>query len=183
MPNMSWVGLLNAGQYNQENAGTAYASSTSATDISAGGNTAGQALLLPASYLVLGTQLRVTANGIVSNTSTPNLTLGVYYGGVAGTALTSTGAVATASSLSTNQWKLEALIRVVSVGTSGSMYTTGTVVGPYAGTQFMPANGTSPLVSSLNTGTANILTIGATWGTNSASNTIQCLQFCVEQLN
>jgi hypothetical protein len=115
----------------------------------------------------------------VSTTGTPNLTLGVYYGGVAGTALATTGALATGSGLSNAIWELELRCRVDSVGTSGSIRSTGKVVG-INGTQMLPATSSSGnLVSSLDTSTAKILTVGALWGTASASNSIQCTQFDV----
>lgn len=184
MSNYTVSCMLNAGQYSALNAGAAYASSTTITDVSPGGNTAGQAFTLPASYLQPGQWLRVRARGIVSNTATPNLTLGVYLGGVAGTALCTTGAIATASSLSNNLWTLESDLRIVTVGTSGSMYAIGSVSGPYAAAAFMPATSSSGnLVSSLNTSSANLVTIGATWGANSSSNSLQVIDFQVMRDN
>ena len=181
---LTYVHLVNHGGVSQTTAGTALNTSASATDITAGGNVLGQAFTFPADSLQVGQQFRVRAKGIVSNTSTPNLTLGVYYGGVAGTALCSTGAIATASSLSNSLWSLEADFRVNAVGTSASIYALGSVVGPYAATAFMPASSSSGnLVSSLDTSTAKILTIGATWGTSSASNNIQLFIFTVERLD
>ncbi|MGA8763316.1 MAG: hypothetical protein WB562_10670 [Candidatus Sulfotelmatobacter sp.] len=182
---LSYVHLVNQGGYSQINTGTALASSASAADISPGGSTLGQAFTFPADSLQPGQQYRVRSKGIVSNTGTPNLTLGVYYGGVAGTALCTTGALATVTSLSNNLWTLEADIRVSgTVGTSGSIYALGSVAGPFASTAFMPATSSSGnLVASLDTSVAKILTVGATWGTSSASNSIQVILFTVERLD
>jgi hypothetical protein len=176
--------LLNNNGYSQTNVGIAYASSTTLTDVSPGAATAGLAFTFPAAYFEVGQHFVVTAWGIVSNTSTPNLTLGVYLGGTAGTALCTTGAIATASSLSNNIWKLSADIWVVSVGTSGSMYALGSVAGPYASTAFMPATSSSGnLVSSLNLSGSLILTVGALWGANSSSNTLQVIRYTIERSN
>lgn len=184
MSNLTYEALLNSGQYNQLNLGTALASSTSATDITAGGNSPGRAFTFPAGYLQTGMQLRVRAKGIVSNTGTPNLTLGLYYGGVAGTALATTGAVATASSLSNSIWSLEADLRVDGVGASGAIRTLGSVSGPFASAVMLPAAGSSSGNSvTVDTSTAQILTVGATWGTSSASNSIQLVMFTVERSN
>ena len=183
MANLSFVQLLNAQTFAQLNVGTAYASSTTLTDISAGGNTAGQAFQFTGTgapiSLQVGQAFLVKANGIVSTTGTPNLTLGVYYGGVAGTALASTGAIAAGNNLSNVTWDLEVLCRVDAVGTSGSIRSIGKVVGPYSGVPLLPASSSSANNVTVNTSTSNILTIGALWGTNSASNSIQCAQFDV----
>jgi hypothetical protein len=178
--NNTYVSLLSAGQYVATNQGTALANSTSATDISPGGNTAGQALTLPAGYLQPGVRLRILAKGIVSTTGTPNLTLGVYLGGVAGSALATTGAVATGSGLANQVWSSECDIRVVS---PSSVYALGNVSNIYASTAMMPATSSSGnLVTGL-AATSQILTLGATWGTASASNTIQVILFDVQRFN
>lgn len=181
--NMTWEALLNSGGYSQLNLGTALASSVSATDITAGAATAGQAMTFPASYLQVGLEFRVTARGIITNTGTPNLTLGLYWGGVAGVALGTTGVVATVTGLSNSIWKLSADMRVDATGTSGTIRTLGEVVGVTASPISIPASSSSGNSVTVDTSTAKILTVGATWGTSSASNSIQVVQFRVEQLN
>jgi hypothetical protein len=181
---LSYVHLLNNAGTSQTSTGTALSNSTTATDISPGGNVAGQAFTIKGGTLRVGQQFRVRAKGIASTTGTPNLTIGVYYGGVAGTALCSTGAIATSSGISNVLWTLEADLRVNAVGTSGSIYALGSVAGPYASTAFMPASSsTGNLVSSLDTSVDKIVTIGATWSAASASNSIQVILFGVEFLN
>src|SRR5579884_2340764 len=93
--NMTWDILLNAYEYSPLNLGTALTNSTTLTDISPGAANAGQAFVVKASNLKVGMQFRVRAAGIVSTTGTPNLTTGLYWGGTAGTALGTTGALAT----------------------------------------------------------------------------------------
>lgn len=178
----TWVSLINEGGFSQLNTGTALASSTTLTDISPGGNTAGQALTFPANYMQVGFQFRVRANGIVSNTATPTLLIGLYWGGVAGAALATTGAATTASGLANTMWDLDALMRVDAVGTSGSIRTFGKVFGPFASITGMPATSSSGNNVTVDTSTSKILTVGGQWGTNSASNSVQVIQFTVEKL-
>ncbi len=182
MASTTWVSLLNAGQPNQTGTGTALASSTSLTDISSGGLTAGQAFTLPASFLEPGMQLRVRANGIVSTTGAPNLTMGVYLGGVAGVALASTGAVSASANMTNQTWILSADLRVETAGPTGTIRTIGSVIGAYFPSALMPATSSSGNSVTVDTSVPKILTIGAQWGTNSASNSIQLMQFLVESV-
>lgn len=183
---LTYQHLLNNNQFNQLNLGTALANSVVLTDITAGGNTAGQAFTFPASYLQPGQQYRIRARGIVSNTGTPTLNLGVFYGGVAGVALAQTTATTTVTGLANSPWLLEADMRVeATTGTSGTVRTLGTVVGPYSATGFLslPVSSASANSVTVDTSTAKILTIGALWGTASASNSIQVAMFTVERLD
>lgn len=183
MPLTGWEQLINSEQFNQLNAGSALASSSSLTDISAGANQAGEAFLLPASYLYAGMQLRVRANGIYSTTGSTNLTLGIYYGGIAGTALAT--ATFGASANATNAtWSMDALIRCDGTGTGGTVRTIGTLFGLTSfGPVMMPSSSASGNSVSIATGAQNILTIGAQWANSSPSNSITCYQFLVEQLD
>src|SRR5262245_50554453 len=87
---MTWEALLNSPQPTA--AGTALANSTTLTVISVAPQ-----FTLPANFLQAGSALRFTAFGVFSTTVTPTLLLGVYYGGVAGVALATTGAITTGS--------------------------------------------------------------------------------------
>lgn len=160
-------------------AGTALASSTSATDISAAPQ-----LVLPANYLYAGQRLRLVGYGIFSTSATPNLTLGGYYGGVAGTLLAGTGTVATSNNAASFPWRLELDISVRTIGSSGTVWCNGFVM---LGTLtvptlvWIPNSQTQPIT--INTTTANAITVGATWGTNSSSNTITCEDAYIEALS
>jgi len=177
MPIQSWEAVLNVPG---EGAGSALASSTSLTDISPSPQ-----LSLPAGYLYIGQRIRLIGYGIFSTTGTPNLTLGGYYGGVAGTALATTGAVATGSAAASWPWRLQLEIYVRSLGASGTVWVNGLV---FLGTSltatsalWIPNSQTQPVT--INTTTANALTIGATWGTASASNTITCEDAYIEAIS
>ncbi len=142
-------------------------------------------LTLPANYLYAGQILRVTASGRVSTSATPTLNLGVYYGAVAGTALGTTGAITTTSGVTNVTWNLEARIVIRLVGSSGTAMTTGWVNGisGTVGVSTVPIPASAPAVVTIDTTAAKVLSIGATWGTSSASNTITCHTFMVEALN
>jgi hypothetical protein len=161
-------------------AGTALANTTTATDISPAPQ-----VTIPANYLFVGQRLRITGYGIYSTTGTPNLTLGIYYGGVAGTLLAGTAANATASGAASYPWKITLDIYVRSAGSSGSVWCNGqcdvgSALTTYTG-YALPNSQTQP-ITGLSTTTANALTIGATWGTASSSNTITCEDAYVETL-
>jgi hypothetical protein len=177
MPLQSWEAVLNVPA---EGAGSALANTTTATDISPAPQ-----LTLPAGYMYIGQRIRVIGYGIFSNTGTPNLTLGIYYGGVAGTLLAGTGAVATASSVTGVPWRIALEIQVKTLGSSGTVWCNGMVT---LGTSltatsllWIPSSQTQPIT--VDTTSAKAITVGATWGTASSSNTITCEDFYVEAIS
>ncbi len=177
MPAQFWVSTVNSpGQ----GAGAAYASSTSATDVSPANP---QYLTVPPLYV--GQKFHLVAYGIFSNTSTPNLTLGFYYGGVAGTALLTTALTATANGVTAVPWHMEAYVEVKTLGTSGTVWCKGWCDFPTALATItrtpMPVTQTQPIT--VDTTTAKAITAGATWGTSSASNTLTCEGYHVIALN
>ena len=153
-------------------AGTALASSTTLTDISPAPQ-----VVLPANYLFVGQRIRITAYGIFSTTGTPTLLLGAYYGGVAGTLLAATAANATGNNAASWPWQLFCDIFVRTTGSSGTVWCNGLVnlgtsLTTFSTPYFVPSSQTQPIT--INTTTANALTVGAQWGASSASNTITC---------
>jgi hypothetical protein len=193
MANQTWEILANAPSYSSENTGTVYKESTTLTDVSPGGNTLGQAFTIGRDCppLEAGTILRYTARGTYSNTGTPTIILGLYYGGVAGVALAETIAIKTSSGVSNQSWALEATSRVISVGPTGKIITQGVVDGFEAvsaettsvGSTMMPETTSTGGEATINTDESKILTIGAKWGASSASNLLTVYQWYVEILN
>lgn len=191
MAMQTWETLINAYQFSGTNKGTALKESTTLTDISPGANTAGQALTIPASYLQPGNILRYTAVGIFGTTGKPALKMGLYYGGVAGTALAETIEVTCPETVTTQSWMLEAITRVSEVGTSGKCFTQGVARGieavslatQTASTTMMPETTATGGEATIDTSVAKIITVGAKWGTSNAANTITCYQWLVEILN
>src|SRR5580700_8426762 len=131
MPSQSWSMLANspisgAGQ----GAGSAYASSATATDVSP----APQFLSQTFGGMYAGQRWRFTAYGVFSNTSTPTLNLGFYYGGVAGTPLITTGTVTTTTAASSWWWQIQACVEIRSTGSSGTAWSQGYFDNPTSST-------------------------------------------------
>jgi len=164
----TWTAPLGAGTVGP---GTALASSTSLTDISPAPQ-----VVLPANQLNnVGARLRCRAFGSFSTTGTPTLLLGFYYGGVAGTALAATGATTTGTA-SSWPWWAELLLEVRTTGSSGTVMCQGAV---YLATSLtavttIPIPATALAAVTVDTTSAKAVTVGAQWGTSSASNTITC---------
>lgn len=164
--------------------GTAYASSVTITDVSPGG-LAG-AIIIPAGSLDLGTTIKMGAAFTASNTGTPTLLIGFYYGGVAGTALAATTAITTTTAMVNWKWEIYLEGVIQAVGTSGKfMPSRGEVHVPTSLTAFTsrPIPETALAQVTIDTTLQKIITLGATWGTSSASNTLTCKHMWVETLN
>lgn len=177
MPLQSWVAAFpTPGQ----GAGTAYASSNTATDVSP----APQFLSQTYGPMYPGQKWRFTGYAIASNTGTPTLNLGVYYGGVAGQALATSGAVTTTTAMSSWWWRIEVISEVITIGSSGAVRSFGWIYIPTSATavtvQQMSATAQDVTV---NTTTNSALTFGATWGTSNASNTLTAKGWVAEQMN
>lgn len=150
--------------------GTALANSTTLTDASPA-----PAIVLPANLLELGSEIEIRAAGQLSTTGTPTLLLGAYLGGVAGVALGATAAITTASGAAAFPWIMEYRGVVRALGSAGSINGQGWVA---LGTSLtvgsvnmLPATAAARTVT-IDTTTAKSITIGAQWGTASASNTL-----------
>lgn len=161
--------------------GSPYASSTTITDVSLAPQ-----ITLPANTLEAGMKLQLEAFGQFSNTSTPTLVLGFYYGAVAGSALAASSAVTTTTGATAWPWMLRYRGTVRSVGSAGSIVGQGELLLGTALTAFtvrpIPEVAASRTVA-IDTTAAKALTVGATWGTNSASNTLTLNDFTVTLLN
>lgn len=161
--------------------GTPLANSTTLTDI-----TPSPQVTLPANLMQPGTEFEIKAFGNFSTTGTPTLLLGVYYGGVAGTALAASSAVTTGSAAASWPWFIHYNFICRAVGTSGSVNGQGIY---FLGTS-LTAFSTRPIPETLaartvtiDTTVAKAITIGAQWGTASSSNTITCNDISVVQVN
>ena len=162
-------------------AGTAYNTSVTLTDVSALPN-----ISLPANILQPGSELEIRAHGFFSNTGTPTLLMGVYFGGVAGVALAASSAVTTTTGATLWPWRLEYRGIVRSSGSSGTINGQGEWQLGTALTSFtirpIPEVAASR-TATINTTTAQAITIGAQWGTSSASNTLTCDDISVKAIN
>lgn len=143
-------------------------------------------IVIPANSLFVGAKLRVVAIGKFSNTATPTLLSGLYWGGVAGTKLASTGAITTVTAAANWPYQLEAEIVCRAIGTSGSLLTWGRVRMPASLTQFQaeyPIDSAAIAAVTVDTTAAKALTLGVQWGTSSPSNTFTCNEFVIEAQN
>lgn len=161
--------------------GTALASSTTLTDVSLAPQ-----ITLPANFLEVGMRLRLEAFLTFSTTGTPTLLTGFYYGGVAGSALAASSAVTTGSAAAAWSVILRYIGQVRAIGSSGSIVGQGELQLGTALTTFtgrpIPEVAASRTVT-IDTTVAKALTVGAQWGTSSASNTITCNDFTCTLLN
>lgn len=158
--------------------GTALANSTTLTDISPAPN-----ITVPAGLLEVGTELRIRAAGEFSTTGTPTLLIGIYLGGVAGTVLAASTTITTGSGAAAWGWVLDYQGVIRTVGSSGTLNGQGTLVlgtSLTAGSVAMIPDNAAGRTFTWDTTTAKFLTIGAKWGTASASNTITCQDISVE---
>jgi hypothetical protein len=140
--------------------------------------------VIPANQLVVGSRLRVTAFGRISSTATPTYNFGVYWGGVGGVALVTSGAIATASGITNLSWRVEVFIDVRTIGTSGTFMCTGLyTLGTAALTSLSyPMPGSAPAVATVDTTAAKALVLGVTCSASSASNTLICHNWHVESI-
>lgn len=133
-------------------------------------------IVLPANFLDIGTRIQITAYGTFSNTATPTLLLGFYYGGVAGPALAATSAITTTTAATNWPFRLYYEGHVRSLGTAGTIMGTGYVDLATSLTAYThrPIPETALATVTIDTTAAKNITLGAQWGTSSASNTLTC---------
>lgn len=157
--------------------GTALASSTTLTDVSPTPN-----ITIPANFLLPGMMVKLKAFGTFANTSTPTLLLGFYYGGIAGTALAATSAVTTTTGATNWPFYMEYEGRVRTIGSTGTIMGGGWIdlATSLTALTHRPIPETALATVSIDTTASKALTVGAQWGTSSASNTLTCLNFSVE---
>ena len=165
--------------------GASYNTSVVLTDVSPGGLVA--AILCPGGALDVGTQVNINAFGTyATSATTPNLTLGVYFGGVAGIALAATTPFAVANTATINwPWVLQYQGVVQAVGTAGAIQGRGSVEW---GTSLSALTRrsipeTAQATVAIDTTVQKAITIGALWGTSAAANIVICRFLSVELLS
>lgn len=164
-------------------AGTALSNTTTATSILP----PHARFTFPANYLQIGSELRITAGGVISTAASApgTLTLDVQTGGAV--VLFNGGASGTlAVSASNLTWRLDIKMVVRAVGTTGTTLGIGefktAALSATTPIQFLPAS--SPVVgSSFDTTSSFVLDLFAAWSVASASNSIQLLEYELALLN
>jgi hypothetical protein len=134
------------------------------------------------SQLQPGSRLSVYAWGVASNTGTPTLVLGVYYGAVGAVDLAISAAKTTTTAMSNWVWELWYDGRVVGNGTTGTIIGHGRWRVPTSLTAWTEFNlpETAPAAVTIDTSIAKNVGIGAAWSASSASNTITLHDLRVE---
>lgn len=179
MGNQRWV--MPIGPFHTAD-GTAYNTSTTLTDVSPA-----PSIVLPANYLEPGMRLEWVVFGRFSTTGTPTLTIGTYLGSGAiasGMALSVSAALTTPSGVTNQTFRIEgnASIRTVGSGTAATAIAVSEISNITAtATNMGPA--TAPVTLGFDSTIANKIMVGATWGTNSASNTLTVHYFDVRSVN
>lgn len=131
---------------------------------------------IPANFLQVGDVLRIRGQVIATAThSTDTLTLKLYLGGLAGTAIISSGAVDVADG---DIGFFDVTIVIRTIGASGTFVATGLyslgVPGTVTAKPFLKAS------SAIDTTASKVLGIGATWSVADAGNSARLDIFTVE---
>jgi len=145
-------------------AGTAVASTASETELAFAA--------IPAGDVVAGSAWLLKAGGVYSDTGTPTLAFGLRLGGAAGTSIATIAATTLGSGVSNLSWAAELVLvfydtthavghMLVDLGTSNSTNAT---------TRLTSTSGNAGVA--VTTATAKHLSLTATWGASSSSNTI-----------
>jgi hypothetical protein len=164
-----------------DDAGVSYNTSTTLTAISPGAAT--NTLWTPggAQGFKAGTIIELSAWGTVSTSgTTPNITLGFYYGGTAGVVLASGTVTLTNQAGVAWPWKMRYEGRVTNTGTSGSINGYGTLEISTSLTALTPRNipeTTAAGIVTIDTTIAKSLVVGGTWSASAATNIAFCHGF------
>lgn len=162
-------------------AGVAFNTFTAYQDISTTATT-NPSTKIPANFLEPGCEVWLKAVGHFSNTGTPTLSIGFFWG-TAAVPLGQSNLITTTTAATAWPWILEYEGRVRAVGTSGSIYGQGSLKLGTSLTaiteQFVPVS-QALRTSTIDTSIEKVVGVGAQWGTSSSSNTITVEKFtCV----
>lgn len=144
---------------------------------------------IPANYAYQGRTLRVRAFGKYSTTSNPTMIFGLRWGGAAGVLLAQTETLTMGTTQTNLNWGVELVMVFRTIGTAGTVLAFGdvtvqTTTSAITTQTFSVAGADAPAVSaSLDTTVDKALALTATWGTQSASNTLTGMLFTVEAMN
>lgn len=163
--------------------GTAYNTSVTLTDVSPAPQIVPSAVVL----IEPGMEFEINAYGEFSTTATPTLLMGLYWGGVAGVALAASTAV-TMGTATAWPWQLYYRGRVRAIGSSGQIkgegsWSFGSSLTAATVRQIPETSAGRTVTIDTTSGSAKALTVGAQWGTSSASNTLTCYDLSIDIVN
>ena len=162
--------------------GTAVANTTTESAIFNG-------VTIPANYLQDGRVLRLRAFGKLSTTGTPTIKFGLRFGtATGGVLLWQTEAITNGSAVTSINWSLEVVVQVRTNGSTGTLIAMGDVMVNTSTSanvsQAVSVSGSDlPATASCDFTADTALTLTATWGTASASNTLTGVIMTIESLN
>jgi hypothetical protein len=159
---------------------------TTATAANTSAATTIASVTVPANDAVAGSVYKLTVRGTISTTGTPTLALDVQLGGTAVFPAALRAAAATGSALATIPFEAEILLGCTTTGSSGTWWTKATLLDRITA----GGTGTPAAANALSTGagttkdttSAQALTLVATWGTASSSNTITATAAAIERI-
>lgn len=195
MSTPTWITLANANQQNQTASASAISNFTALSTVSPGGSVAGQAYQTQPAQLYPGQMWRFTANGTWSSTSSPGISLGIYWGTTGSPlcygSVPSTQAWSGAASV---PWTMQAMGKLTAVGLNVGVWN---IIGFLAGLAPVTsgATGTSPYpngaitvmpqftqAAQYDTSTAQLITLASTCTASSTSNAITVYNWSVEYM-
>ena len=141
---------------------------------------------IPANYFQGGRTLYVKAQGEHSTTGTPTLLFHVRWGGVGGTIIGLTPTFTTGSGMSHKLWQLDFEIQCRADGASGTLVCIGDVTVQGAtvpGQLFCVGGDNTPAATTCDLTADTALSLTATWGTASSSNTLTGWNYVGESQN
>jgi len=144
-----------------------------------------------------GRTYRIKAWGKYNTTSAPTIVFGLRWGSATGgVLLCKSDAIVAASGITNALWEVEILLTVRATGATGTILAMGTAivgsgiaptVGSATGAAAVGlmgvAGGAAPAAATVDLTAATALTLTATWGTNSASNTLTGMETTTELVN
>jgi len=145
---------------------------------------------IPAGMLEQGSVLRLRARGELTIGSTADtLTLGFYYGGIAGAAIAAGAALAVVVSETAVPWWMEYEGEIRTTGTAGTIKGSGLIHLPGATTGLATAQTVYPIPQTaaartvtIDTSLAKVVTVGAAWSATTGAPTLTCYSLSVEIL-
>jgi hypothetical protein len=145
-------------------------------------------ITIPANFMQDGRVLKLTAYGKLSTTGTPTMTWAIRWGGVAGTLLATTEAIAMGSGVTNVNWSVEAVIQTRANGTAGSLFVMGGVRVHTSSTAvsqnvFGVSGYDAPAAVTADLTVDTALSLTGDWSAQSASNTLTGLLYTIEALN
>jgi hypothetical protein len=148
-------------------------------------------VVIPANYMQDGRTLRLRIFGKYSTvvTANPTLTFAVRWGGVSGTLLATTEALATTTTAQVNvNFAIEVYIQVRSNGAAGLVLCFGEIVlhtatSTVVSQVFGVAGYDAPAAVACNLAADAALSVTAKWSAANASNTLTGMHYTIETLN